>query len=489
VQAVQKGLAQRERAIELTTCSRNVITFSSTRFVVMSKSNISIAAVLALICSVFAAGCTPASDRRSLLEDRATVLLSEEQETFAPAVEGLRLDHAADLAKALHAALMRDHRLIAAQEDAKAAAAVVAGREASSRPNVTASGQVGGRSGADGIMMLGLIVQAEQILSDGGAQSSEIDAAVAGLLLAQARTEQIENAIALEALEAIVAVWRAEEQRRLSHLRLARLAALQEQVIRSVAAGLLEGDALERLDRTTLSAQTDAAHLSAARSIAEANFQRSFGRPPERSGAFPAELIVNVPELHPGGRLPETPTLRAAAAEVIVAEANARRALAAMSPQVSLQATARPPSDPGGVPNFGLGIGLRYTFSDGGQREADIAATTARKNAAVAQLRAAQQGTRASITAAEASLRASEHLLELSQAIEQGIKEEQRLSAMRSATGDRDIVAQVELEMLGYSAAEQVISSRADLYIARARLAADLGLLISSLLEHAPMGT
>jgi outer membrane protein TolC len=343
---------------------------------------------------------------------------------------------------------------------------------------LSGSGQLGGQSGtsSDDIFGLGLVLQAEQVIADGGARNSEIDAATGALIVARARLEQLENALTLEALEAIVAVWRLDALIRNSQASVARLEVLQGQLALAIASGLVESDTKERLARTAIAAGVNAVRLKSERAVADANFRRAFARAPGQI-EFPASLLTDSLREELLSGQPSSPSLRAAAAEVVVAEASERRARAAYSPQVAMQATARSPMDPEDGPTIGVGLELRYSFFEGSKRNSQLSAAVARSKAAEAQLRAAQSETLASIAAQRAALEAGLSILELSKASALRVAEELRLAELRDAAGDKDIAAKVELEMSAHSAAEQVIEDRAALYLLEAQLAAEMGLL------------
>lgn len=437
---------------------------------------------LVTVCLALGPGCTTTVDREVAAHVAIDALLSSGPEA-APAVsDTLRLGKAEDLASALRGVLLRDPRLVAASAEVAAARAELASARASSRPNVAGSGQVGSEAGS-GDLGVGVALLAEQVLLDGGARSGEIDAGSAAVILAQADARQVENTVAFEALEAIVTLWRLDEQLRLSQAVMTRLGTLDEQVNRAVDVGLLDRDAQDRLLRTTLATQTNATRLAAERSAAAANFTRAFGYVPA-SVEFPAQLAVLDPKRRLDDHVATAPALRAAAAKVILAEANERRARAALAPQVALQAKATSPTDADESATVGVGLEVRYNFSDGGKRKAQVEAAAARTSAAVAQLRAAKDQMRIAVETANAQVEAAETVLELSEQTVSRVAEEKRLAGLRAASGTRDIAAQVELEVLGYSAAEQVIARRADLFLGRARLAATLGLLASALHSH-----
>lgn len=422
-------------------------------------------------------GCTSTTEHLNVAEQRVGRLLSVSPEDEVE-LTGLGFTSRGDLASQLHAAVRKDPRTLASLAEVAASEAEIDSAASTNRPSLSGSGQLGGQTGAagDDIFGLGLMLQAEQVIADGGARSSEIDASTGTLIVARSRLEQLENALALEALEAIVAVWRLDALIRNSQASVARLKVLQGQLALAIASGLVESDTRERLARTAIAAEANAVRLKSERAGAEANFHRAFTRAPGHVD-FPASLLTDSLRKELVGGQPVSPALRAAAAEVVVAEAAERRARATLSPQVAMQATARSPMDPEDGPTIGVGLELRYSFFDGGKRKAQISAAAARRKAAEAQLRAAQSETRASIAAQRAALRAGLSVLELSKASELRVKEELRVAELRDAAGDKDIAAKVELEMSAHSAAEQVIEDRAALYLLEARLAAELGLL------------
>jgi outer membrane protein TolC len=432
-------------------------------------------------------GCTSTTEHLNVAEQRVGQLLSVSPEDEVE-LTGLGFTSRGDLASELHAAVRKDPRTLASLAEVAASEAEIDSAASTNRPSFSGSGQLGGQSGtsSDDIFGFGLVLQAEQVIADGGARSSEIDAATGALIVARARLEQLENALTLEALEAIVAVWRLDALIRNSQASVARLEVLQGQLALAIASGLVESDTRERLARTAIAAEVNAVRLKSERAVADANFRRAFARAPGQI-EFPASLLTDSLREELLGGQPSSPSLRAAAAEVVVAEASERRARAAFSPQVAMQATARSPMDPEDGPTIGVGLELRYSFFEGGKRNSQLSAAVARSKAAEAQLRAAQSETLASIAGQRAALEAGLSILELSKASELRVAEELRLAELRDAAGDKDIAAKVELEMSAHSAAEQVIEDRAALYLLEAQLAAELGLLSRAImLETAP---
>ncbi|CAM8669641.1 type_I_sec_TolC, type I secretion outer membrane protein, TolC family [Paracoccaceae bacterium] len=442
----------------------------------MPKKSATAAYAATLILSVML-GCTSTTEHQNVAEQRVGQLLSTSPEDDAK-LDGLEFASRKELLSELHDAVLRDPRTHASLAEIAASEAEIESAASNLRPSLSGSGQIGGQSGtsSDDIFGLGLVLQAEQVIADGGARNSEIDAATGALIVASARLEQLKNALALEALEAVVAVWRLDALIQNSQLSVARLEVLQGQLALAIASGLVESDTKERLARTAIAAEVNAVRLKSERAAAEANFRRAFERAPGEIKFPPSLLDDSLRDELLGGQ-PLSPTLRAAAAEVVVAEATERRARAAFSPQVAMQATARSPMDPEDGPTIGVGLELRYSFFEGGKRKSQLSAALARRKAAEAQLRAAQSETRASVAAQRAALRAGLSVLELSKASELRVKEELRVAELRDAAGDKDIAAKVELEMSAHSAAEQVIEDRAALYLLEARLAAELGLL------------
>ena len=165
------------------------------------------------------------------------------------------------------------------------------------------------------------------------------------------------------------------------------------------------------------------------------------------------------------------------AAELLVAESAVAQAEAAFRPKATLRAGVTSPIEESESTDVTLGLGLNYTFNDGGRRQATLEAARTRRSAAESRLSDARSSleselatTRAQLASVTDSLPLVARQIELSTS-------EAKTARSQIATGQSNLRQLVEAEIEAYRARDRHIALRAERDLLRLTIAARTGAL------------
>ncbi|MFC7706207.1 TolC family protein [Plastorhodobacter daqingensis] len=303
------------------------------------------------------------------------------------------------------------------------------------RPQLAASGTVGGirETGSDGSTDVGVAggVNLSQLVYDGGESVAAVNRSTAEALGARAERAARGNELALEAARAWIDVWQYDQRLDLLRARSSEMDTLVTQIERMASTGMLDRAALDSARRQIIDITLEESRLQTDRAEARVRFNRFFGRDPgtlER----PEELIPLAVARAQAQRAQQAPTLEARAAAVIAARNAVAEAQSAFRPRARLQASARAPMSQNDSTDLILGIGVEYSFSDGGRRQRLLEASESRAEALQEELRDAQSTLEAELQAALSRLAGIERAMPL-------VAEQIRLSASEGQTARSQI--------------------------------------------------
>lgn len=241
-------------------------------------------------------------------------------------------------------------------------------------------------------------VRVSQLIYDGGASASRRTAAEAQLAGAKDSTLRAMSDAALDAVTAWADVHAAREIKQLLDRNLEAhrdfLAQIEERQ-RMGAGG--QGDVL-KLRARTADARTEALNAEADLDRAEARFEEVFGRAPGAVGALPAaprlSSGVSAANAQASEALEFSPRLRAAQAQLDVAQARLLEVRASRMPQVEMSVRGQPDASFDGEVEVLFDLSVDYTFDTRRARAAAIARAEADVATAEADLAQARREVR-----------------------------------------------------------------------------------------------
>lgn len=412
---------------------------------------------------LFLAGCSAPSDlsdmRTSIGQRLATdpSAITDSEKTTIPLSQGL--------GPALRTAVLVNDAYIAALARERQAMRQVNVATSVRRPQVTGNANIGSVSevGADGASTTGIAggVTLSQLLYDGGASVSAINLSSARALSAQSARMTAANEIALAAARAWLDLWQYSERLRLMRSRVSEMEILVEQIERMASNGLLDKASLENAQGQIVEFRLEESQLVSQHSQAHVRFQRFFNAKPS-SVARPGDIVSAAEVRELAGDWQNSPNLQRLAAEILAAQASVKEAESAFRPNVNLQAGLQSPFESDSSSSLSLGLAMQYTFSDGGRRVAQLAASEEIVAATDAQLTNAQrdlflelQGLLSQLASIERALPLLEQKLSLS-------KSEADTSRSQMLTGQSNLRQLVDVEIEIYRAEDQKIALQAE---------------------------
>lgn len=334
------------------------------------------------------------------------------------------------------------------------------------------------RVGASGSNTSGLAggISLSQLVYDGGASASAIDRSTALALSAQAARRAQSNDILLRAASAWIDVWQYSERLRLMTQRTSEISTLLDQIERMASNGMLDRASVDSARRKIVEIELEEARLRAGYAEADVRF-RHFFHGSATAVSRPAELV----SAEQGRRLAadwrNAPALERQAAEMLAAQAAVTEAEAAFRPRARLQAGARSPVERGDPTDLTVGLSLDYVFSDGGRRQRQLEASTARFEAMAAQLSDQQRSLEAELQASVTRLASIERSMPLIQEKLRLSQSEAETSRSQLMTGQSNLRQLIEAEIEIYRAQDQQIAIRAERQMLLMSIAARTGAL------------
>jgi outer membrane protein TolC len=282
------------------------------------------------------------------------------------------------------------YRAVVAQEHEATSRVGVA--ESLRRPQLSANANLGtirefGTGGSNNSGLAGGI-SLSQLLVDGGESVAAINRATAEALGARAERAARANDLALDVARAWIDAWQYGERLRLLRTRTDEMDMLVSQIERMATNGMIDRAALDSARRQIIDIRLEETRLQSDLADAEVRFRRYFRQAPGRLSR-PAEILTSAAARTQARAWQNAPSLEARAASVIAARHGVAEAESAFSPRIRLQTGLRTPMASGDPTSGSLGLGIDYSFLDGGRRVSQLEAAIARRVAVEGVLREA----------------------------------------------------------------------------------------------------
>ena len=388
------------------------------------------------------------------------------------------MDLGAGFVPAIRAAVRQDPGFRAAEGAAVEAVQSIGVARAALRPQLSANANLGAiqetidgdrettTGGAGGLDL-------SQLVYDGGESAAAIRQAAAEALAARAERDVVANERALEAARAWIDAWQFDARLALLRGRTGQMDALMTQMERMASSGLVDRAALDAARRQIVDIRLEERRLRAEREDARTRLARFFGETPPTLERPSIPQVVTAPEAGTDA----APDVVRRAAELLVAESAVAQAEAAFRPKATLRAGVTSPIEESESTDVTLGLGLNYTFNDGGRRQATLEAARTRRSAAESRLSDARSSleselatTRAQLASVTDSLPLVARQIELSTS-------EAKTARSQIATGQSNLRQLVEAEIEAYRARDRHIALRAERDLLRLTIAARTGAL------------
>ena len=335
---------------------------------------------LSMVCSI-SAGCsniTPVSDK--ILSEKIVKITTEQSEATAVASVPL-----GSFKGALKTVSSSHPQVKTAQAQAKRAAQAVNERTAGLKPQAGITARAGQYNDSNGWSQAAALgVDVTQLIYDGGATRSGMDAAQAARVKADYSVTATRNEILHSSISAWIDVWSLKQRIAQMNLRLDEAQPLINRIKKMAQTGLADRTIIEKADKSLLDVQLERQRLETSLSEATGKFENYFGRvpgnlPSPTNLASKAELDLALKQWK------ASPQVAMQAVEVVIAEYELSIAEADLKPQVmaSVGSTAPMSSD---EPVQSVGVMVKYTFGDGGRRKSRVAGAKERLQAAKSDL-------------------------------------------------------------------------------------------------------
>jgi outer membrane protein TolC len=440
---------------------------------VVVRAGTAVAATLPLLA------CT--SDEAALEDAGAAMTATLSASAEAPAAASA-VDLGAGFVPAIRAAVRQDPGFRAAEGAAVEAVQSIGVARAALRPQLSANANLGAiqetidgdrettTGGAGGLDL-------SQLVYDGGESAAAIRQAAAEALAARAERDVVANERALEAARAWIDAWQFDARLALLRGRTGQMDALMTQMERMASSGLVDRAALDAARRQIVDIRLEERRLRAEREDARTRLARFFGDTPPTLERPSIPQVVTAPEAATEAGTDAAPDVVRRAAELLVAESAVAQAEAAFRPKATLRAGVTSPIEESESTDVTLGLGLNYTFNDGGRRQATLEAARTRRSAAESRLSDARSSleselatTRAQLASVTDSLPLVARQIELSTS-------EAKTARSQIATGQSNLRQLVEAEIEAYRARDRHIALRAERDLLRLTIAARTGAL------------
>jgi outer membrane protein, adhesin transport system len=319
-------------------------------------------------------------------------------------------------------------------------------------------------------------INLSQLVYDGGASVSAINRSTALALSAQADRRARSNEILLRAANAWIDVWQYSERLRLMNQRTSEISTVLDQIERMASNGMLDRASVDSARRKIVEIELEETRLRAGYAEADVLFRRFFHAAPT-AVSRPAELVSAEQGRRLAGNWRNAPTLERQAADMLAAQASVAEAEAAFRPRARIQAGARSPMERGEATDLTVGLSLDYVFSDGGRRQRQLEASTARLDAMAAQLADQQRSLEAELQASLTRLTSIERSMPLTEEKLRLSQSEVETSRSQLMTGQSNLRQLIEAEIEIYRAQDQQIAIRAERQMLLLTIAARTGAL------------
>jgi adhesin transport system outer membrane protein len=260
----------------------------------------------------------------------------------------------------------------------RAAQANVNVASSSQRSQVTGSVSSGGfLSNADTGDTSGLGAGADisltKLIYDGGETVALIDVASAEAFAAKAQISVTGNTIGREAAIAWIDVWQYNERLSLLNARIENLQPWVSRIEQLISSSIANRSVLKAAQRQILDIQLEKESLQASQVSAQQRFKQYFGSIPGTVPA-PPKIFTQAEITALRQAWPTSPTLVAAAAELVAAESELAAATARQRPKVVFRTGLNAPLSQEDPQTVTAGIVVQHSFFDGGRLSAQAEA-------------------------------------------------------------------------------------------------------------------
>lgn len=326
-----------------------------------------------LIVSSLASGCSNVAPISEEMIYEKAAEISAEQSKLDEADVALLGSYKLALKK-----VSNDHpRIKSAISAANQAAQAVTVSSAAQKPQANATGRIGkydeGNGWSNGAT---LGVDVTQLLYDGGATRSEMNAAQVAKVQADLNVIVTRNQVLQRAISTWVEVWSLQERINQMKLRLEEAQPLISRIKKMAETGLADRTIIEKADKSLLDVKLEQQRLEAALSETTGEFETYFGK--LRSHLVSPNNLINSKFLEQSlGKWENSQQLKVQALDIAIAEYNLSVAEADLKPQFFGSVGSTAPLS-GENPVKSIGLTMKYTFGDGGRRKARIASAKER---------------------------------------------------------------------------------------------------------------
>jgi outer membrane protein TolC len=314
----------------------------------------------------------------------------------------------------LKLAAEQDPAVSTARADYREALAKVSVARSALRPQSDGGIQVGGSASSSGNSALGAVSSLEitQVVFDGGAGISRVDAAQFSADGAKARLEGVASGVALDAANAWIDYVNAQSRLARNILATNATTELLEKLRRLNESGLADRATLQGAEIDLQTLDIESVQLTQMSQDARVRLSRYYTSIPASTPLIVSPLgesdVIDASTLWKNA-----PGLRVAAASVLAARDELKSARAAFEPNVDLTAGAQAPLKAGEDVSFNVGFDVKWLFGDGGRRAAQVEAASAKLQSLEDALEAAQTSTQREISGLMARKGSLESSLEL----------------------------------------------------------------------------
>lgn len=319
-------------------------------------------------------------------------------------------------------------------------------------------------------------IQASQLLYDGGESVANINSAIAEATAAVIDRIIIGNKIALEAASAWIDVAQYEARLDLLNFRSVEMKKVVAQIERMSSNGMMDRAAVDSVLRKVVSISLEQTRLQSDLGQAQVRFTRFFNQKPTEL-KMPVELVSISDARAQAGAWQDAPVSQRSAVELIVAQNSLVAAKAAFKPKAKFQAGVTSPMQRGESTDLSLGVGLQYTFSDGGRRKSQLEAAEARLESVKINLRDVQRSLEAEIKSSIQKLTSIEMSMPLVARQVELSASAAKTARSQLATGQANLNEVVEANIENYRAEDRQITIRAEKLVLQLVIASRTGLL------------
>lgn len=431
---------------------------------------------------VFLAGCQSTEIPSNEALDASVAVMTRNDVTVAPdAPARAVIDRSKGYRATVRSAVLENQEFAASIRRYKEASASIRVAQSGTRPQIVGGMTAGGVvEDSDVTGGVAADLSLSQLIFDGGKIRANISGATALAYAARADVNVLGNEIGGRAAMAWIDLWQSNAQLALVQGRIDDVDPLIRQIGSLIASGMVDRAALAAAQRQFLDLSLEKDKVQTDLRNAQERFNRYYGERP-RSVPPPQRLFSEAELAQMAKAWQDSPTLIAAAAELIAAEYAVESARAELRPTVSARAGLNSPLDRNDNPTATVGFVVRYTFGDGGRRKAEISRLDERLQAGRASFEDAKSSVLVEVESALSQHKTLRGTLSVLSAQIRELDTERNTLKSQISSGQANMRQLVESEVLYYRAQARQIEAQGELRALEIGLAAATGQLINKL--------